>query len=126
MPEWLIVEDDYGVRTTLVNMLELEGYAVEAARDRLFAGETGEVHGKKSRVGKEERQPEVPFAEALGEYAPMRKKREPVVRGAEQAEDSGHRHDEVEVADDEECVVQILVENRLRDNDAAEAARDEQ
>jgi len=26
----LIVEDDYGVRTTLVNMLELEGYAVEA------------------------------------------------------------------------------------------------
>ena len=26
----LIVEDDYGVRTTLVNMLELEGYQVEA------------------------------------------------------------------------------------------------
>jgi DNA-binding NtrC family response regulator len=29
-PQLLIVEDDYGVRTTLVNMLELEGYQVEA------------------------------------------------------------------------------------------------
>jgi DNA-binding NtrC family response regulator len=29
-PNLLVVEDDYGVRTTLVNMLELEGYAVEA------------------------------------------------------------------------------------------------
>ena len=29
-PHLLVVEDDYGVRTTLVNMLELEGYQVEA------------------------------------------------------------------------------------------------
>jgi DNA-binding NtrC family response regulator len=29
-PQLLVVEDDYGVRTTLVNMLELEGYQVEA------------------------------------------------------------------------------------------------
>src|ERR1017187_6659539 len=29
-PQVLVVEDDYGVRTTLVNMLELEGYQVEA------------------------------------------------------------------------------------------------
>jgi len=29
-PHLLVVEDDYGVRTTLVNMLELEGYPVEA------------------------------------------------------------------------------------------------
>jgi DNA-binding NtrC family response regulator len=29
-PNLLVVEDDYGVRTTLVNMLELEGYQVEA------------------------------------------------------------------------------------------------
>ena len=40
-PNLLVVEDDYGVRTTLVNMLELEGYVVEAvastadAMDRL-------------------------------------------------------------------------------------------
>lgn len=29
-PNLLVVEDDFGVRTTLVNMLELEGYQVEA------------------------------------------------------------------------------------------------
>src|SRR5579864_3158042 len=29
-PHLLVVEDDYAVRTTLVNMLELEGYVVEA------------------------------------------------------------------------------------------------
>src|SRR5215472_15561235 len=30
MPRLLIVEDDAGVRTTIVNFLELEGYAVDA------------------------------------------------------------------------------------------------
>jgi len=36
-PKLLVVEDDYGVRTTLVNMLELEGYPVEAVASTVEA-----------------------------------------------------------------------------------------
>ena len=91
-----------------------------------FAGQAREVHGKKCRVGEEECQPEVPLAEALGEDAAVREQREPVVSGAEEAEDSGHGHDEVEVGDDEEGVVQILVEDGLGEDGAGEAAGDEE
>ena len=51
---------------------------------------------------------------------------EPVVGRGEEAEDAGHRHDEVEVGDDEEGVVQVLVENGLGEDGAGEAAGDEE
>ena len=66
------------------------------------------MHGEKGGVGTEDGEPEVTFAEALGELA-VEDEREPVVGGAEESEDAGHRHDEVEVGDDEEGVVEVLV-----------------
>ena len=51
---------------------------------------------------------------------------EPVVGRGEEAEDAGHRHNEVEVGDDEEGVVEVLVENGLGEDGAGEASGDEE
>ena len=55
----------------------------------------------------------------------MPKNRRPVIKSTEKTEDAGHRHDEVEMGDDEKGVVEILVEDGLRENGAAEPAGDE-
>ena len=90
-----------------------------------FAGEAGEVHGEEGGVGAEEGDPEVQLAEGFGEGA-VEEQREPVVGGAEEAEDAGHGHDEVEVGDDEEGVVEVLVEDGLGEDGAGEASGDEE
>ncbi len=90
-----------------------------------FAGEAGEMHGDKGGIGTEERAPEVELAEGLGEAA-AEEDGCPVVGGAEEAEDAGHRHDEVEVGDDKKGVVEVLVEDGLGEDGAGEAAGDEE
>jgi hypothetical protein len=67
----------------------------------------------------------VELAEGFGEGA-VEEERSPVVGGAEEAEDAGHGHDEVEVGDDEEGVVEVLVEDGLGEDGAGEAAGDEE
>ncbi len=51
---------------------------------------------------------------------------EPVVGGGEEGEDSGHRHDEVEVGDDEDGVVEVFIQNWLGEDGAGEASGDEE
>src|ERR1700729_1738522 len=81
-----------------------------------LAGEAGQGHGQEGRVPSDKGEPEVEAAEGLGHEAGGLAalggyQGEPVVRRGEESEDSGHRHDEVEVGDDEEGVVEVLVEN---------------
>ena len=52
--------------------------------------------------------------------------REPVVGCGVEGEDPGHGHDEVEVGDDEEGVVEVLVEYGLGEDGAGEPSRDEE
>src|SRR5215469_4584250 len=96
-----------------------------------LASKAGEVHGEESEVGEAECEPEMPLAEAFrheaaGEAKTCGNERKPVIRGGEETKDSGHGHDEVEVGDDEERVVEIFVEDGLSENGAGEASGDEE
>ena len=96
-----------------------------------LASETGEMHGQKCGVSSEQCEPEVEAAQglghetcwfsALGSYL-----RKPVIGGGEEGEDSGHRHDEMEVGHDEEGVVEVLVEDGLGEDGTGEASGDEE
>ncbi len=90
-----------------------------------LAGQPGEVHGEKGAVGGKKGEPEVPFAEALGKGLADEQGR-PVIRGAEQAEHAGHGHDEMEMRDDEERVVEVLIQDGLGEDRAGEAAGNEE
>ena len=57
---------------------------------------------------------------------PAEDQRRPVIGAAEQPEDPRHGHDEVKMGDDEEGVVQVFVEDGLREDRAAESAGHEQ
>ena len=96
-----------------------------------FSGKAGDVHGEEGSVGTEDGSPEVDLAEGLGHEArgagcnggDLGK---PVVRCGEEAEDAGHGHDEVEVGDDKEGVVEVLVENWLGEDGAGKASGDKE
>ena len=64
--------------------------------------------------------------EAAGVVAGGGEEREPVVGCGVEGEDAGHRHDEVEVGDDEEGVVEVFVEDGLGEDGAGEASGDEE
>ena len=94
-----------------------------------FSGEAGEMHGEEGGVGSDDGEPEVEAAEGFGHEAAGclgGMSGEPVVGGGEEAEDGGHGHDEVEVGDDEEGVVEVLVEDGLGEDGAGEASGDEE
>ena len=79
-----------------------------------IAAQSGEMHGKKRRVGEEDGQPEMPAAERFVHQARCSRRssgklRKPIRGRGEKAEDAGHRHDEVEVCNDEVRIVQVLV-----------------
>ena len=83
------------------------------------------MHREESRVIEDERQEEVGRSEALA-HEPSEEQRKPVVDAREDAEESGSRHDDVEVADDEGCVVQLDIDLGLPEPDAGQPAGDEQ
>ena len=96
-----------------------------------LAFEAGDMHREEGGVSADEGSPEVDAAEGLGHEAPRSRGsgcdlREPVVGGGEEAEDSGHGHDEVEVSDNEEGVVKVLIQDWLSEDGAGEASGDKE
>src|SRR6266851_4571337 len=90
-----------------------------------LSGEAGEMHGEEGRVGSDDGEPEVEAAEGFGHQTPSYE-REPIVGCGEEAEDAGHGHDEVEVGDDEDGVVEVLVQNGLGEDGAGKTTGDEE
>ena len=88
------------------------------------AGEAEIVHRHEDAVDADEGQEEVPLPDRLVHHLAVHL-REPEVRAGEDAEHRGDAHDEVEVADDEVRAVQVGVDRRLREEEAADAAADE-
>ena len=88
------------------------------------AGEAQIVHRHEDAVDADEGEPEMQFAERLVHHAADHL-RAPEIRAGEDAEDGGDGHDEVEMGDDEVGGVQVGVNGRLREEEAADAAADE-
>ena len=89
------------------------------------------MHGQENGVGADEGAPEVKATEGFGEEAAGvfvggGDQREPVVGCGVEGEDAGHGHNEVEVGDDEEGVVEVFVQYGLGQDGAGEASGDEE
>ena len=89
------------------------------------AGDADVVHGEERPVVGDEGEPEVPLAQRLVHHA-AEHLREPEGGGAEDAEQGRPGHDQVEVGDHEEGVVEVDVGRALAQPDAGEPAADEE
>src|SRR5262249_8496661 len=76
------------------------------------------VHRHEDRICTDECYPEVQLAKPFIHHA-AEHLRHPVIGPGEHAEDPSHTHDEMEVADNEICVVEINVECWLREERTA-------
>src|SRR5579862_6860666 len=83
------------------------------------------MHGKEGAPGADDGDPEMELAEGFVHEASGHE-REPIVDAGKDGEGSGHCHDEMEVSDDEEGVVEVGVERGLGEDGAGEASRDEE
>src|SRR2546430_13442367 len=86
-----------------------------------MAGESQEMHRNKRGVGADEAEPEVNAAERFIHHA-AEDLGIPEINACKDGEDRSHAHDQVEVGDDEVCVVQVSVEFGLRENRSAQSA----
>ena len=88
-------------------------------------GETQEVHREERHVERDQRRPEMDFAERLVVHraGPLR---DPVVRAAEEREQAARDHHVVEVGDDVVGVLGLHVDRHDREHEAGEAAQREQ
>src|SRR6185369_4726683 len=90
-----------------------------------ISGQTEVVHGCENAIHADERQVKVQLAKGFVQHAAAGLG-EPVEGAREHAEDGGYAHNHVEVADHEVGVVEVQVESRLAEEDAAHAAGHEQ
>ena len=83
------------------------------------------VHRHEDRVGADKGEPEVNLGQALVHHA-SKHLREPVIGCGKDAEDGGHAHDQMEMANHEIGVMQRDIEHRLRQERTAQSAGDKQ